>query len=97
MRKIQAAKKEKKYKEVADSLHWSGAVVDSDNEFKESGISVNFKFLSEIHGIMRGQPSVSPPALLDTSATVFRIHEERSSASTCALKHLSYWWSHCCC
>ena len=31
---------------------------------------------------MRGRPSVSPPALLDTSATGFRIPEESSSAST---------------
>ena len=34
----------KKYKEVADSLCRSGAGVDSDDEFEESGIYVNFKF-----------------------------------------------------
>jgi len=56
--------------------------VDSDDEFEESGIYVNFKFSSKIHGVIRGRPSVSPPALLDTSATGFRIPEERSSAST---------------
>ena len=72
----------KKYKEVADSLRRSGAGVDSDDEFEESGNYVNFKFFSEIHSVMRGRPSVSPPALLDTSATGFRIPEERSSTST---------------
>ena len=50
----------KKYKEVVDSLCRSGAEVDSDDEFEESGIYVNFKFFfSEIHSVMRGRPSVS--------------------------------------
>ena len=58
--------------------------MDSDDEFEESGIYINFKFFSDIHGVMRGQPSVSPPALLDTSlALLLR-----------ALQHLSPWWSH---
>ena len=59
--------------------------MDSDDEFEESSIYVNFKFFfSEIHGVMRGRPSVSPPALLDTSlALLLR-----------ALQHLSRWWSH---
>ena len=43
----------KKYKEVADSHRRSGAGVDSDDEFEESGIYVNFKFFSEIHSVMR--------------------------------------------
>lgn len=33
----------KKYKEVIESLRWSGACVDSDDKFVESGIYVNFK------------------------------------------------------
>ena len=48
-----------KYKEVVDSLCRSGAGVDSDDEFEESGIYVNFKFFSEMHSVMRGRPSVS--------------------------------------
>ena len=72
----------KKYKEVTDELRRSGAGVDSDDEFEESGVYVKFKFFSEIHNVMRGRASVSPPALLDTSATGFRSPEKRSSAST---------------
>ena len=58
--------------------------MDSDDELEESSIYVNFKFFSEIHGVMRGRPSVSPPALLDTSLVLLLR----------ALQHLSRWWSH---
>ena len=58
--------------------------MDSDDELEESSIYVNFKFFSEIHGVMQGRPSVSPPALLDTSLVLLLR----------ALQHLSRWWSH---
>ena len=68
--KSQTAKEE--VQEVADSLRRSGAGVNSDETFEESGIYVHFMFFSEINGVIRGQPSVSPPALLDMSVTVFQ-------------------------
>ena len=37
----------KKYKEVTDDLRRSGAGVDSDDEFEESGVCVKFKFLAK--------------------------------------------------
>ena len=43
---------------------------------------MKFKVFTELHSVMRGRASVSPPALLDTSATGFRSLKERSSTST---------------
>ena len=72
----------KKYKEVVDSLRRSGAGVDSEDEFEEGGSFISFKWFSEIHSVMGGRASVSPPALLDSSAATFRGAEEQSSTST---------------
>lgn len=60
----------KKYREVVDSLQWSGAGVDSENEFEEGGSFVSFKWLSEMHSMMRGRASVTPSPLLDSSAAM---------------------------
>ena len=67
---------------MVDGLRHSGAGVDSDDEFEEGGYFVSFRWFSEIHSVMGGRASVTPPALLDTSSTTFRGSEGETSAST---------------
>ena len=81
----------KKYKEVADSLRRSGAGVDSDDEFEESGIYVNFKFFSEIHSVMRGRPSVLHQLSWTPQRQVLGSPRRDPALLLRALQHL---WSH---
>ena len=76
--KIKALKK--KYKEAADSLHRSGVGIESDDDLDDHEIFVGFKWFEALHAVMRTRAVVSPPALLDTSAS------ERSTLSSLDLQ-----------
>ena len=48
-----------------DRLRRSGVGVDSDDDLED--VDVQFKWFTEIHGVMGGRAVVNPPEVLDTS------------------------------
>ena len=67
-------------KEAADSLRRSGLGIESDDDLDGHEIFVSFKWFEALHAVMRTPAVVSPPALLDTSAS------ERSTLSSLDLQ-----------
>lgn len=67
---------------VVDGLRCSRAGVNSDDEFEEGRAFVSFQWFSEIHSMMGGRPSVTPPAQLDAYSSSFRSSDEQASKST---------------
>jgi hypothetical protein len=57
----------KKYKDAVDALRKSGVGIESDDDLIDQDIFVQFKWFSEMNGVLRRRAVVNPPSLLDTS------------------------------